>query len=144
MKMRETHTAPLAHQALELLRELKTLTGGQRWLFPNYRRPIACMTATTLNRALERMGLAGKDGIGFAAHGFRATDSTLLNEIGYRPDVIERQLAHQERDKVRASYHQAEYLHGRWAMMQQWADMADSIVAGGNVLAGRFGQFGHS
>lgn len=110
MKMRETHTVPLSRQALRLLRELYTLTGGQRWLFPNYRQPTTCMTATTLNRALERMGLAGKDGIGFAAHGFRATAPTLLNESGYRPDVIERQLAHRERNKVRASYNQAEYL----------------------------------
>jgi hypothetical protein len=61
------------------------------------------MTATTLNRALERMGLNGKNSIGFSAHGFRATAATILNETGFRPDVIERQLAHRERNKVRAS-----------------------------------------
>ena len=133
MKMREPHIVPLSRQALELLRELHTLTGGQRWLFPNHRRPATCMTATTLNRALERMGFNGKGSIGFAAHGFRATASTILNEAGYRPDVIERQLAHKERNKARASYNQAEYLGERRAMMQQWADMVDSMAQGGNV-----------
>jgi len=133
--MREAHIVPLSRQALELLRELHALTGGQRWLFPNYRRPTTCMTATTLNRALERMGLNGKGSIGFAAHGFRATASTFLNEVGFRPDVIERQLAHKERNKVRASYNQAEYLEERRAMMQQWADMVDSMADGGSVTA---------
>ena len=133
MKMREPHTVPLSWQAVELLRELHTYTGGRTFLFPNYRNPKACMTATTLNRALERMGFNGKDSIGFSAHGFRATASTILNETGFRPDVIERQLAHAERDKTRASYNQAEYMPERVAMMQQWADMVDSIAAGGTV-----------
>ena len=97
-------------------------------LFPNYRRPKDCMTATTLNRALERMGFNGKDSIGFSAHGFRATASTLLNEMGYRSDVIERQLAHADRDKVRASYNHAEYMAERKAMMQAWADYLDALV----------------
>jgi len=88
------------------------------------------MTATTLNRALERMGFNGKDTIGFSAHGFRATASTILNEAGYRPDVIERQLAHKERNQVRASYNQAEYLEERRAMMQQWADLTDEMANG--------------
>ena len=133
MKMREPHTVPLSWQAVELLRELHTYTGGRTFLFPNYRNPKACMTATTLNRALERMGFNGKDSIGFSAHGFRATASTILNETGFRPDVIERQLAHAERDKTRASYNQAEYMPERVAMMQQWADMVDSIAAGDTV-----------
>ena len=128
MKMREAHIVPLSRQAVELLRELHTLTGGQRWLFPNYRRPKTCMTATTLNRALERMGFNGKDSIGFSAHGFRATASTILNEAGYRADVIERQLAHKERNKVRTSYNQAEYLEDRRVMMQQWADMIEDMA----------------
>ena len=96
-------------------------------VYPNYRRPKDCMTATTLNRALERMGFNGKDSIGFSAHGFRATASTLLNEKGYRSDVIERQLAHAERDKVRASYNHAEYMDERKAMMQEWADLIDLL-----------------
>ena len=130
MKMRETHIVPLSKQAVALLRELHTLTGGREVLFPNYRNPNTCMTATTLNRALERMGLNGADSIGFSAHGFRATASTILNEIGFRSDVIERQLAHAERNKTRASYNQAEYLEERRAMMQQWADVTDAITMG--------------
>ena len=128
MKMREPHIVPLSRQGVELLRELHTHTGGRGMLFPNYRNPKTCMTATTLNRALERMGFNGKGSIGFSAHGFRATASTILNEIGFRPDVIERQLAHAERNKVRASYNQAQYLEERRAMMQQWADLIDEMA----------------
>jgi integrase len=130
MKMREPHIVPLSKQAVTLLRELQTYTGGRGMLFPNYRRPRDCMTPTTLNRALERMGFNGKDSIGFSAHGFRATASTLLNEMGYRSDVIERQLAHAERDKVRASYNQAEYMVERKAMMQEWSDLVDLLALG--------------
>lgn len=128
MKMREPHIVPLSTQVVQLLRELVTYTGGRGLLFPNYRRPKECMTATTLNRALERMGFNGKDSIGFSAHGFRATASTILNELGYRSDVIERQLAHAERNKVRASYNQAEYLEDRKVMMQDWANLIDDLI----------------
>jgi integrase len=128
MKMRKPHIVPLSRQAVALVRELQTYTGGCAFLFPNYRNPETCMTATTLNRALERMGFNGKNGIGFSAHGFRATASTILNETGFRPDVIERQLAHAERNKVRASYNQGQYLEERRDMMQQWADLTDEIA----------------
>ena len=77
---------------------------------------------TTMNRYLERIGYGGK----FSAHGFRATASTLLNEMSYRPDVIERQLAHRERNRVRASYNHAAYMPERRAMMQEWADLLDT------------------
>lgn len=127
MKMREPHVVPLSEQGVALLRELHTYTGGRGFLFPNYRSPKECMSATTLNRALERMGFNGKGSVGFSAHGFRATASTILNELNYRSDVIERQLAHAERDKVRASYNQAEYMDERKAMMQAWADYLDRI-----------------
>ncbi len=89
MKMRELHIVPLSKQAGELLRELHTHTGGRPLLLSNDRRPTECMTGTTLNRALERMGFNGKDSIGFSAHGFRTSASTMLNEIGFRSDVIE-------------------------------------------------------
>jgi integrase len=133
MKMRETHIVPLSTQAVELLKELRGLTGNQRFLFPNYRRPKTHMTATTLNRALERLGYGGK----FSAHGFRTTASTLLNEMGYRPDVIARQLAHRERNKVHASYNQAGYMADRKAMMQQWADYLDGLGKDDKVVPGR-------
>ena len=128
MKMRQPHIVPLSRQAVELLRDLHTFTGGRPLLFPNLRNPDTCMTATTLNRALEQMGFSGKGSIGFSAHGFRATASTMLNEMGYRSDLIERQLAHTERNKVRASYNQAQYLDERKAMMQEWADLIDGLA----------------
>jgi integrase len=84
MKMRETHIVPLSKQAVTLLRELHTHTGGRTYLFPNLRNQDTCMTATTLNRALERMGFNGKGSIGFSGHGFRATASTMLNEQSER------------------------------------------------------------
>lgn len=131
MKMRDIHIVPLSRQAIESLRELQKHTGGRNFLFPNCRNPKTCMSATTLNRALERLGFNGKETIGFSAHGFRATASTFLNEAGFRSDVIERQLAHAERNKVRASYNHAEYLEERRAMMQQWADMVDLLSVRG-------------
>lgn len=137
MKMRkamlagETHIVPLSRQAMALLEELRTFTGGQPFLFPNMRTPQECMTATTINRALERMGYAGQ----FSAHGFRSTASTLLHEMGWRADVIERQLAHAERNKVRAAYNHAEYLPERREMMQAWADWIDTLATGSPMLA---------
>jgi integrase len=119
MKMRESHVVPLPRQAVSLLEQLQGITGKQDWLFPNRRRPATYMTGTTLNRALENMGYGNK----FSSHGFRATASTILNEMNFRPDVIERQLAHAPKNRVRAAYNQAEYLEERRAMMQTWADL---------------------
>jgi integrase len=127
MKMRQEHIVPLSHQALALLRGLHEYTGSGTFLFPNRRRANACITSTTINRALERMGFLGKGTIGFSGHGFRATASTMLNEAGIRPDVVERQLAHEERNQVRAAYNRATYLPERRIMMQTWADMVDEI-----------------
>lgn len=79
-------------------------------LFPNRRNPKTFITSTTLNRALKRMGFLGDESIGFSAHGFRATASSMLNESGFLSDVIERQPAHQERNNVRASYNHATYM----------------------------------
>ena len=80
------------------------------------------------------MGFNGKNSIGFSAHGFRATASTILNEMGFRPDVIERQLAHAPLNKVRAVYNQGEYLEERRAMMQQWADLINSLCDGSSNI----------
>jgi integrase len=135
MKMREAHIVPLSSHALVLLRELQGITGNRPYLFPNHRRPRSHMAATTMNRALVSLGYDGK----FTPHGFRATASTMLNELGYRPDIIERQLAHKERNKVRASYNQAEYLDQRREMMQGWADLLDQIAKDdGKVVPGKF------
>ena len=130
MKMREKHIVPLSRQAIVLLAELRALTVSREHLFPNKRKPKTCMSNTTINRCLERMGYAGQ----FSGHGFRATASTLLNEMAYRPDLIERQLAHKERNRVRASYNQAEYIKERTEMMQHWSDFIDSLMKSDNVF----------
>lgn len=136
MKMREPHLVPLPPQAVELLRELHTITGTSEWLFPNARDPRKPMTGTTTNRALEYMGYGGR----VSSHGFRGTASTVLNEAGYREDVIERQLAHKPRNTVRASYNHAQYLPERRQMLQDWADMVSAWAAGAKVIPGKFGQ----
>lgn len=125
MKMREPHVVPLSRQALALLRELHQHTGQQRWLFPNVRRRKSHMAATTLHRVTVRLGYEKQ----FTPHGFRATAATILNEAGFRPDVIERQLAHAPRNQVRAAYNQAEYLAERREMMQTWSDLVDAEVS---------------
>lgn len=136
MKIKDAgdHVVPLSRQVIALLRELLDMRGQHLtkpkpdWVFPNFRRPDACMSATTVNRSLERMGFNGRDSsIGFAAHGFRGTASTLLNEQGLRHKVIEFQLAHKEKNKVAGAYNKAEYLEERVAMMQHWADYIDTL-----------------
>jgi integrase len=130
MKMRTAHLVPLSTQAVELLRRLHAITGRRQYLFPNHKRPKSYMGNTTLNAALVRIGFASE----VTPHGFRATASTMLNEIGYRADVIERQLAHEERNAVRNSYNRAQYLPERQEMMQHWADMLDALAQGAKVI----------
>lgn len=122
MKMAEVHYVPLAPQAVALLRELHSLTGAGVYLFPNAQYPGKPVNVSTFGRVIERIGYGGK----LSPHGFRATASTALNEMGFRADVIERQLAHAERNKSRASYNQAMYLEERKQMMRQWADVVGS------------------
>ncbi|AXK40694.1 tyrosine-type recombinase/integrase [Crenobacter cavernae] len=128
MKMRAPHLVPLSRQALALLQELRPLTGRGALLFPAMTDHDKPMSENTLSYALGRMGYKGTA----TPHGFRALASTVLNEEGFDPDVIERQLAHAERNKVRAAYHRAEYLEERRRMLQWWADFHDS-QQGGNV-----------
>ncbi len=125
MKMKREHLVPLSKQSVTLLKELHEWTGSRTFLFPNYRTPTDCMTGTTVNRALERMGYGGK----LSAHGFRGTASTILHEQGYRSELIEKQLAHSELNKVKAAYNHAEYMPERIAMMQDWADYIAKIQA---------------
>jgi integrase len=136
MKNRKPHVVPLSTQSIALLEQLKPMTGGGRYLFPNARRPEACMNETALNQALRRMGYEGV----FSAHGFRGTASTILNGMGFNRDVIERQLSHTERDRTRASYNHHDYLPERRAMMQQWADLIGQLASGGKVIPGKFGK----
>lgn len=122
MKMREKHIVPLSSQAIVLLKRLHAMTGWSDYVFPSQnRQKKPFMSENTILHNIYRMGYKGK----VTAHGFRATASTILNENGFSPDVIERQLAHAERNKVRASYNHAEYLAERRTMMQWWADYLD-------------------
>lgn len=125
MKMRDPHVVPLARQAVELLRELRTLSTG-RLLFPGLRTAARPMSENTVNAALRRLGYSGEMQTG---HGFRTIASTMLNELGWHPDLIELQLSHQERNKVRAAYNKAQRLPERRKMMQAWADHLDALRA---------------
>lgn len=131
MKMKRPHIVPLSRQAVEVLTELQLLTGHGQYLFPSERTNDRPMSNNTVLSALRRMGY-GKDEM--SGHGFRSMASTNLNEMGYPPDHIERQLAHAERDKVRATYNHAEYLPERKKMMQAWADYLDDLKEKGKVV----------
>lgn len=132
MKMREEHVVPLAPQAVAILSELRPLTGRGLYVFPSHRGKGQSMSENTVNAALRYMGF---DKATMTGHGFRALASTRLNEMGWAPDVIERQLAHAERNKVRAAYNRAQYLSERTRMMEAWADYLDGLKAGGKVIA---------
>ena len=130
MKARVEHVVPLSLQSLALLKELHSLTGHGPYLFPGGHSRVPYMSENTLNKAIDVMGYKGR----VVGHGFRATASTIMNESGdFAPDVIERQLAHAERNKVRAAYHRAEYLAERRRLMQVWADLLDSLRASAGV-----------
>lgn len=131
MKMGITHIVPLSRQAQAVLEELRPMTGGGRYLFPSLRGPSKPISENTINAALRRMGYANDQ---MTAHGFRSTASTLLNEAGFNGDWIERQLAHCEKDGVRAAYNYAQYLPERRKMMQAWADLIDQLRRGGEVV----------
>jgi integrase len=130
MKMGEPHVVPLARQALAILRELQPLARGGRYLFPSLRTRDRPMSDNTINAALRRLGYTSEEQTG---HGFRSMASTLLNEQGFPPDVIELQLAHTERNKVRAAYNKAQRLPERRKMMQAWANYLDALRAGKEV-----------
>lgn len=129
MKMRDTHIVPLSRQALAIFAQLKTLNGRGEFVFPNMRNRHTYMAPNGLNDAIRRMGFGTDSAIGFSTHGFRATACTMLNEAGFRPDIIDLQLAHKERNHMRAIYNRAVHLEERCVMMQSWADMVDAIRA---------------
>ena len=130
MKMRTEHVVPLlSRQAVALLREVKAPGGGSKYVFPG-RNPDRPISNNTMLFALYRLGYKGK----MTGHGFRAVASTILNEAGFRPDVIERQLTHQERNDVRGAYNRAEYLPERRKMIDQWTSMLAALVKGAQVI----------
>ena len=122
MKMKAAHIVHLSPQAVAVLDALRPYTGGDALLFPSRLSPDRPFSENTMLFALYRMGYHGQA----TTHGFRALASTILNESGFRPDVIERQLAHIERNKVRAAYHRSEYLDDRRRMMEWWGDYLEN------------------
>jgi integrase len=127
MKMRDPHIVPLSKQAIAVLRQIQPLTGQRQYVFTNQHKPSGYMSENTILYGLYRMGYHSRA----TGHGFRSTASTILNEHGFRPDVIERQLAHGERNGVRAAYNHAQYLSERREMMQWWADFLDKLATSG-------------
>jgi len=125
------HIIPLSRQAVAVLRELYPLTGRFKYVFPSARGASKPMSENGVRAALRTMGY---DNDTMTPHGFRGMASTLLNELGWNPDAIERQLAHKDTNTIRAAYNRAEYMEERTRMMQAWADYLDTLKAGGKVI----------
>lgn len=122
MKMGFKHIVPLSKQTLRILEDIKKINNNSDFIFPSQKNKHKQMSENTMLFAMYRMGYRGKA----TPHGFRSTTSTILNEKGFNRDHIERQLAHGERDKVRATYNHAQYLEDRHQMMQWWSDYLDN------------------
>ncbi len=119
MKMKTKHLVPLCKQSLEVLKSLQDINGNREFIFPNRQNPDKFISENTLLYAMYRLGYHGRATV----HGFRSLASTVLNESGlFKEDVIERQLAHGERNKVRAAYNHAQYLDDRREMMDWWGE----------------------
>lgn len=131
-KTQTEHIVPLSRQAVEIIGELKPVTGEGRFLFPSVRTKDRPMSENTVNAALKRLGYGSDQMTG---HGFRAMARTVLDEVlGFRPDFIEHQLAHSVRDPLGRAYNRTTHLKERREMLQVWADYLDALKAGGNVL----------
>lgn len=129
-KMRRQHDVPLSRQAIALLRDVWPLSEHAELVFPSlssHRKPLS---DNAMNYAFRSLGY-GKDEV--TAHGFRATASTILNECGYNPDVIEAVLGHQHLNAVRRTYNRASYWPERVKLLQEWADMLDELKRIGEV-----------
>ena len=129
---------PLSHQAVAILKEIQPLTGGDEYVFISSYGKGKPLSENTTTKALNRLinPVTGKPfGVGYmTSHGFRHMASTQLNELGYNPDVIELQLAHINKDRVRATYNKAQLMEKRITMMQDWADYLDGLKAGADVV----------
>jgi len=138
-KTKVQHIVPLSNQVIEILEDLKQVTNRSIYVFPSSRNDGRPMSDNTIRMALRTLGYSNDD---MSPHGFRTTASTLLNEQGWSPDAIERQLSHMPRDQVRAAYNRAQYLDERRKLMQSWPDYLFSLKAGGNVIVGDFKRTG--
>ncbi len=124
MKMRRAHDVPLSRQALEVLREIWSLSDYGDLVLPSIRSTKKPLSENAMNCALRRMGYAKDE---MTSHGFRATASTILNERGFNPDVIEAALAHQDKNVIRRAYNRATYWPERVKLLQSWADLLDQF-----------------
>jgi integrase len=130
MKMREDHVVPLSRQALAILADVRRVTGEHPWTFTSHLSFRKALGRAAIHNLFVRVGKAMNFAEAFTAHGVRSTFSTLANDAGVRPDVIERCLAHQERNATRRAYNRATLLVERRELMQAWADMLDGLRAG--------------
>jgi integrase len=139
MKMKNPHIVPLSTQAVEILNEIQPITGMGRYVFPSVRTYSRPMSNNTVLAALRRMGYTKEE---MSGHGFRAMASTVLHEQGWPSDIIERQLAHAERNSIKAAYNHAQHLPERRKMMQAWADYLDTLRIGSKVISLRRARHG--
>ena len=123
MKMQKPHIVPLSRQALQILESMRPISGESKYVFPSNSTLDKPMSGSSINVMFQKMGYGGS----FTPHGLRSTASTTLNELGFGRDPVERQLAHTERDEIRAAYNHADYLPERKKMMQGWADYIDKL-----------------
>ena len=128
MKKRRTHIIPLTEQALGLLEAIKPLSGHREHVFPADRNPRTHCNSQTANMALKRMGFEGR----LVSHGMRSMASTILNEHGWDPELIEVALAHVDKDEVRSAYNRADYIERRRPMMK-WLSEHIKEAATGNL-----------
>ncbi|WP_340615403.1 tyrosine-type recombinase/integrase [Xenorhabdus entomophaga] len=136
MKKRRPHIIPLSNQAIDILEQIKPITGHGKYIFPgriNQSNPMSEMASTAL---IRRIGYAGR----VTGHGFRHTMSTILYEKGYNTDWIETQLAHVDKNRIKGTYNHAQYLDGRREMLQWYADYMDALERGENVEPRKFGK----
>jgi integrase len=131
MKMKREHLVPLSRQSLAILESLKEITGTGEWIFPAIGPKRRCISENTLGTALRAIGYTPDQ---MVPHGFRSMASTLLHELGFVSTDIELQLAHADKNKIRAVYNRSERIKERTKMMQQWSDYLDSLRSGGNVV----------
>ena len=124
MKMRRAHAVPLSRQAIAVLADIRLLTGTSELIFPSIRSNKKLLSENAMNSALRRMGFTQDE---MTSHGFRAAASSILNERGHSPDVIEAALGHLDQNEVRRAYNRATYWPERVALMQVWADMLDAF-----------------
>lgn len=126
MKKRRPHTIPLTDQALSLLETLKQLSGNREYVFPSDRNPRTHANSQTANMALKRMGFQDR----LVSHGLRSMASTILNEHGWDPELIEVALAHVDKDEVRSAYNRTDYIERRRPMMAWWSEHIQKAATG--------------